>query len=62
MCVHFINSIVFMAKWISLQMIIRQGRFVEYSVFGKETSVDWTIISDAKGTQILMPNVVENSA
>ena len=30
-------------------MIIRQGRFVEYSVFGKETSVDWTIISDAKG-------------
>jgi len=22
---------------------------VEYSVFGKETSVDWTIISDAKG-------------
>jgi len=33
----------------SLKMIIRQGRFVEYSVFGKETSVDWTIISDAKG-------------
>ena len=30
-------------------MIARQGRFVEYSVFGKETSVDWTIISDAKG-------------
>ena len=54
MCVHVINSIVFMAKCIySLQMIIRQGRFVEYSVFGKETSVDWTIISDAKGTQIL---------
>ena len=34
-------------------MIIRQGRFVEYSVFGKETSVDWTIISDAKGTQLI---------
>ena len=33
-----------------LKMIARQGRFVEYSVFGKETSVDWTIISDAKGT------------
>ena len=32
-----------------LKMIARQGRFVEYSVFGKETSVDWTIISDAKG-------------
>jgi len=30
-------------------MIARLGRFVEYSVFGKETSVDWTIISDAKG-------------
>ena len=36
-------------------MIIRQGRFVEYSVFGKETSIDWTIISDAKG--ILMTNI-----
>lgn len=32
-----------------LQMIARQGRFVEYSVFGKETTTDWTIISDAKG-------------
>ena len=30
-------------------MIAKQGRFVEYSVFGQETSVDWTIISDAKG-------------
>ena len=33
----------------SLQMIARQGKFVEFSVFGKETTVDWTIISDAKG-------------
>ena len=41
----------------SLQMIIRQGRFVEYSVFGKETSVDWTIISDAKG-MCLYTNIV----
>lgn len=32
-----------------LQMIARQGTFVEYSVFGKETTVDWTVISDAKG-------------
>ena len=31
-------------------MIARQGRFVEFGVFGKETSVDWTIISDAKGS------------
>ena len=37
----------------SLKMIIRQGRFVEYSVLGNETSVDWTIISDAKGTQMV---------
>ena len=34
-------------------MMVKQGRFVEYSVFGKETSVDWTIISDAKGTAVL---------
>ena len=32
-----------------LQMICRQGTFVEYSVFGKETTTDWTVISDAKG-------------
>jgi threonine dehydrogenase-like Zn-dependent dehydrogenase len=31
-----------------LQMICRQGTFVEYSVFGKETTADWTVISDAK--------------
>ena len=30
-------------------MIARQGTFVEYSVFGKETTADWTFISDAKG-------------
>ena len=30
-------------------MICRQGTFVEYSVFGKETTTDWTVISDAKG-------------
>ena len=33
----------------SLTMIAKQGRFVEFGVFGQETSVDWTIISDAKG-------------
>ena len=36
-----------------LKMIAKQGRFVEYSVFGKETSVNWTVISDAKGQQRL---------
>lgn len=30
-------------------MIAKQGTFVEYSVFGKETTTDWTVISDAKG-------------
>lgn len=32
-----------------LQTIAKQGTFVEYSVFGKETTTDWTVISDAKG-------------
>ena len=29
-------------------MIRRLGRFVEFSVFGKDTSVDWSIIGDRK--------------
>jgi len=33
-------------------MIARKGRFVEYSVFGQKTTVDWTIISDAKELEI----------
>ncbi len=33
-------------------MIAKHGRFVEYSVFGKETSVDWTVISDSKGDEL----------
>ena len=31
-----------------LDMIRKLGRFVEFSVFGKETSVDWSIIGDRK--------------
>lgn len=31
-------------------MIAKLGTFVEFSVFGRETSVDWTIIGDTKGT------------
>ncbi len=27
-----------------LNIIARQGRFVEFSVFGKEISADWSII------------------
>jgi len=31
-----------------LAMIRKLGRFVEFSVFGKETSADWSIIGDRK--------------
>ncbi len=31
-----------------LQLIRKLGRFVEFSVFGKETSVDWSVIGDRK--------------
>ena len=44
------------------------GRFVEFSVFGSETSVDWSIIGDRKELDILgahlspyaYPFVIEN--
>ena len=36
-----------------LQMIRKLGRFVEFSVFGHETSVDWSIIGDGKELDIL---------
>ncbi len=35
-----------------LDMIRKLGRFVEFSVFGKETSVDWSIIGDRKELDI----------
>lgn len=35
-----------------LQMIRRLGTFVEFSVFGKPTTVDWTIIGDTKELNI----------
>ena len=31
-----------------LALIRKLGRFVEFSVFGKETSADWSIIGDRK--------------
>ena len=31
-----------------LELIRKLGRFVEFSVFGKETSADWSIIGDRK--------------
>ena len=36
-----------------LNCIARMGRFVEYSVFGKEVTADWSIISDTKELRIL---------
>ena len=33
-------------------MIRKLGRFVEFSVFGKETTVDWSIIGDRKELDI----------
>lgn len=35
-----------------LEMIRKLGRFVEFSVFGKETTVDWSIIGDRKELDI----------
>jgi hypothetical protein len=40
---------IFTVLYIRLQVLIKRGRFIEYGVFGKETSADWTIISNAKG-------------
>lgn len=36
----------------SIEMIRKLGRFVEFSVFGKETTVDWSIIGDRKELDI----------
>jgi threonine dehydrogenase-like Zn-dependent dehydrogenase len=32
-----------------IHMIAKLGTFVEYSVFTKEVTLDWTIIGDTKG-------------
>ena len=53
-----------------LSMIRKLGTFVEFSVFGKETTVDWSIIGDRKELDILgahlspyaYPFVIENIA
>ena len=36
-----------------LQLLRKLGRYVEYSVFGDEASVDWTIVGDDKELDIL---------
>ena len=53
-----------------LTVIRKLGRFVEFSVFGAETTVDWSIIGDRKELDILgshlspyaYPFVIENMA
>lgn len=53
-----------------LSMIRKLGRFVEFSVFGEPTTVDWSIIGDRKELDILgahlspycFPFVIENIA
>lgn len=36
-----------------LEMVRKLGRFVEFSVFGSETSVDWSVIGDGKELDVL---------
>ncbi|MBQ7525326.1 MAG: zinc-binding dehydrogenase, partial [Abditibacteriota bacterium] len=53
-----------------LAMVRKLGRFVEFSVFGKETTADWSIIGDMKELDLLgahlspycYPFVIENIA
>lgn len=53
-----------------LDMVRKLGRFVEFSVFGEKTTVDWSIIGDRKELDILgahlspycYPFVIENIA
>ncbi len=53
-----------------LQMVRKLGRFVEFSVFGAPTTVDWSIIGDRKELDVLgahlspycYPYVIENIA
>lgn len=53
-----------------LRMVRKLGRFVEFSVFGKETTADWSIIGDGKELDIrgshlspyCYPFVIENMA
>lgn len=53
-----------------LSMVRKLGRFVEFSVFGEETKVDWSIIGDRKELDVLgshlspycFPFVIENIA
>ncbi len=38
---------------VGLEIIRKKGRFVEFSVFGQETTVDWSIIGEKKELDIL---------
>ena len=53
-----------------LEMIRKSGRFVEFSVFGSPTTVDWSVIGDGKELDVLgshlspycFPYVIEHLA
>ncbi len=44
-----------------LAMIRKKGRFVEFSVFSKETSVDWSIIGEKKELDVLGAHISPNT-
>lgn len=44
-----------------LEMMRKKGRFVEFSVFSKETSVDWSIIGEKKELDVLGAHISPNT-
>ena len=44
-----------------LNMVRKKGRFVEFSVFSKETSVDWSIIGEKKELDVLGAHISPNT-
>jgi threonine dehydrogenase-like Zn-dependent dehydrogenase len=44
-----------------LNMVRKKGRFVEFSVFGQETSVDWSIIGEKKELDVLGAHISPNT-
>lgn len=44
-----------------LNMLRKKGRFVEFSVFSKETSVDWSIIGEKKELDVLGAHISPNT-
>jgi len=44
-----------------LSMLRKKGRFVEFSVFSKETSVDWSVIGEKKELDVLGAHISPNT-